>query len=266
MGTAIGHLASVPEHGFIGAESRFEGLKLNTAVERYRFLTGAWPTSLDKASSGFSLSRKERQSSLGVEYGTGEARTATACGSGTNPRSPERRNLDRGTRHPDPAPGRPSRLRRTPEILANDLNLAHACLLLRRGESDAVEKALELALRKTDPDSAVVAECIRVELLRLAGDLPRALARAEALARAQRFHPSRGAVPQEPLSPGGSGAPSDGFRRTRSGSGHIGSGRFQAPQSGDSQAPQERLEAVRETDIPAPGRRSRRTPAWSCSG
>jgi len=69
VGTAIGHLASVPEHGFIGAETRFEGLKLNTAVERYRFLTGAWPTSLDKVSSEFSLSRGERESSLGVAYG-----------------------------------------------------------------------------------------------------------------------------------------------------------------------------------------------------
>lgn len=68
-GTAIGHLASVPERGFIGAESRFEGMKLHTAVERYRFFTGSWPTSLDKVSSGFSLTRGERQSSLGVEYG-----------------------------------------------------------------------------------------------------------------------------------------------------------------------------------------------------
>jgi hypothetical protein len=76
------------------------------------------------------------------------------------------------------------------EILARNLNLAHACLLLRRGESDAVEKALELALRQADSDAGVVAECIRVELLRLAGDVSQALARAEALARSQRFHPA----------------------------------------------------------------------------
>lgn len=76
------------------------------------------------------------------------------------------------------------------EILARNLNLAHACLLLRRGESDDVEKALELAVRQADPDTNVVAECIRVELLRLAGDLPQALARAETLAMAQRFHPA----------------------------------------------------------------------------
>lgn len=76
------------------------------------------------------------------------------------------------------------------EILARNLNLAHACLLLRRGESEDVEKALELALRQSDPDTGVVAECIRVELLRLSGDLPQALARAESLARAQRFHPA----------------------------------------------------------------------------
>jgi hypothetical protein len=76
------------------------------------------------------------------------------------------------------------------EILARNLNLAHACLLLRRGESEDVEKALELALRQADPDTSVVAECIRVELLRLAGDLPQALSRSEALARSQRFHPA----------------------------------------------------------------------------
>ena len=76
------------------------------------------------------------------------------------------------------------------EILARNLNLAHACLLLRRGESEDVDKALELALRQVDPDTSVVAECIRVELLRLAGDLPQALARAESLALAQRFHPA----------------------------------------------------------------------------
>lgn len=68
-GTAIGHLASVPERGFIGAESRFEGMKLHTAVERYRFFAGAWPVSLDKVSSGFFLTRVERSSSLGVDYG-----------------------------------------------------------------------------------------------------------------------------------------------------------------------------------------------------
>ena len=76
------------------------------------------------------------------------------------------------------------------EILARNLNLAHACLLLRRGESEDVEKALELALRQADPDTTVVAECIRVELLRLAGDLPQSLSRSEALARSQRFHPA----------------------------------------------------------------------------
>jgi len=76
------------------------------------------------------------------------------------------------------------------EILARNLNLAHACLLLRRGESEDVEKALDLALRQPDPDTIVIAECIRVESLRLAGDLPQALARAEALSLSQRFHPA----------------------------------------------------------------------------
>ena len=76
------------------------------------------------------------------------------------------------------------------ESLARNPNLAHACLLLRRGEADDVEKALELAEHQQDPDTKVIAECIRVELLRLSGDLAQALERAEALARAERFHPA----------------------------------------------------------------------------
>ncbi|MBK8802207.1 MAG: DUF4388 domain-containing protein [Fibrobacteres bacterium] len=68
-GAAIGHLASVPERGFIGAESRFESMKLHTSILRHRFLSGNWPTSLSKASNGLELSRGERGSTLGVEYG-----------------------------------------------------------------------------------------------------------------------------------------------------------------------------------------------------
>ncbi|HNY31195.1 MAG TPA: hypothetical protein PKO15_09945 [Fibrobacteria bacterium] len=76
------------------------------------------------------------------------------------------------------------------EILAKNLNLAHACLLLRRGESESVSRALELALRQSDSDTNVVAECIQAELLRLAGDNVQAIARAEALALKERFHPA----------------------------------------------------------------------------
>jgi len=76
------------------------------------------------------------------------------------------------------------------EILAKNMNLAHACLLLRRGESESVEKALELALRQPEPDVVVIAECIRVELLRQSGDAAQVLARAETLARSHRFHPA----------------------------------------------------------------------------
>lgn len=76
------------------------------------------------------------------------------------------------------------------EILAKNLNLAHACLLLRRGESESVTRALELALRQTDSDTNVIAECIQAELLRLAGDNPQAIVRAEALALKERFHPA----------------------------------------------------------------------------
>lgn len=51
-------------------------------------------------------------------------------------------------------------------------------------------RALDLALRQTDSDTNVVAECIQAELLRLAGDNPQAIARAEALALKERFHPA----------------------------------------------------------------------------
>lgn len=76
------------------------------------------------------------------------------------------------------------------EILAKNLNLAHACLLLRRGESESVSRALDLALRQTDADTMVIAECIQSELLRLAGENVQAIARAEALALKERFHPA----------------------------------------------------------------------------
>lgn len=66
---AIGHLASVPDRGFIGAESRFEGIKLHTAIQRTRFQTGEWPSSLDKLEPSYPISRSERNSTLGVEYG-----------------------------------------------------------------------------------------------------------------------------------------------------------------------------------------------------
>jgi len=67
--TAIGHLATLPSEGFAGAELRFESQKLHTAVLRYRFMTGQWPTSLDRAEDVFPLSKSERSSSVGLDYG-----------------------------------------------------------------------------------------------------------------------------------------------------------------------------------------------------
>ena len=137
------------------------------------------------------------------------------------------------------------------ELLANNLNLAHACLLLRRGESDAVEKALELALRQPDPDSAVVAECIRVELLRLAGDVAQALVRAEALARAQRFHPAavlylRNLFPLvDPVHHLTDSVVHEAGPDT------LGAEEVpEAPAAGDSQAMEARPESVQEPDLP----------------
>lgn len=74
------------------------------------------------------------------------------------------------------------------EVLATNFNLAHAILLLRRGELDAVDRAVELAIHQGNSESLVVAECIRIELLRMAGDVPGALQRAETLARKERFN------------------------------------------------------------------------------
>jgi len=140
------------------------------------------------------------------------------------------------------------------EILANNLSLAHACLLLRRGESDAVEKALDLALRQTDSDSAVVAECIRVELLRLAGEIPQALVRAEALARAHRFHPAavlylRNLFPL--LEPAHHLTDSVVHE---AGPDTLGAEELPEASAGDSQAMEARPESVHEADVP---------PAWS---
>jgi hypothetical protein len=74
------------------------------------------------------------------------------------------------------------------ELLTTNFNLAHAVLLLRRGERETVERALELALANGGSEIAVAAECIRIELLRTSGSLHEAVHRAEALAQKERFN------------------------------------------------------------------------------
>lgn len=74
------------------------------------------------------------------------------------------------------------------EILATNFNLAHSILLLRRKELEAVDRALELAIRQGNSEALIVAECIRIEMLRMNGDVQNALLRAEALARKERFN------------------------------------------------------------------------------
>lgn len=73
------------------------------------------------------------------------------------------------------------------ELLTTNFNLAHAVLLLRRGEQEAVERALDLALAKPGPTTEIVSECIRIEMLRTSGNLPEALHRVETLAQKERF-------------------------------------------------------------------------------
>ncbi len=74
------------------------------------------------------------------------------------------------------------------EMLSTNFNLAHAVLLLRRSELESVERALELALAKGNADADIVAECIRIEMVRLDGHLAEAIQRAEALATRERFN------------------------------------------------------------------------------
>lgn len=73
------------------------------------------------------------------------------------------------------------------EFLTTNFNLAHAMLLLRRGEREAVERAVELALAKATPEIRIAVECVRIELLRTDGETTEALQRAETLARTHRF-------------------------------------------------------------------------------
>lgn len=75
------------------------------------------------------------------------------------------------------------------EILSSNFNLAHAILLMPRGESEPVERALELAVAQGSEGTEILAECIRIEMVRLSGEPSEALRRAEVLARKERFSP-----------------------------------------------------------------------------
>jgi len=90
-------------------------------------------------------------------------------------------------RHPqnlaDLLDGRPD----TRELISGNLNLAHACLLLKQGEPAEAEHALELAQQSESPGLSTISRCIRAEVLRVNGRLAEAWDLAEELSKENRF-------------------------------------------------------------------------------
>lgn len=79
--------------------------------------------------------------------------------------------------------GRPD----TREMISANLNLAHACLLLKQSESEEVERALELAQRTKSTGLESISRCVRAEVLRITGKAEEAWDMAEALVQEDRF-------------------------------------------------------------------------------
>jgi len=79
--------------------------------------------------------------------------------------------------------GRPD----TREMISANLNLAHACLLLKQGEPEEVERALALAQHSPSAGLATISRCIRAEVLRVTGRAADAWDMAEELAAENRF-------------------------------------------------------------------------------
>lgn len=79
--------------------------------------------------------------------------------------------------------GRPD----TREMISANLNLAHACLLLKQGEPEEVERALALAQHSPSTGLATISRCIRAEVLRVTGRASDAWDMAEELASENRF-------------------------------------------------------------------------------
>lgn len=79
--------------------------------------------------------------------------------------------------------GRPD----TREMISANLNLAHACLLLKQGEAEEVERALDLAQRTKSTGLESITRCVRAEVLRVTGKTEEAWDMAEALVHENRF-------------------------------------------------------------------------------
>jgi len=76
----------------------------------------------------------------------------------------------------------------TRDMLSASPNLAHACLLLARGEIDLARREMLMGLRETSENTAIIGRCIEAELVRLSGDPEKAWALALECAREFRFH------------------------------------------------------------------------------
>jgi len=76
----------------------------------------------------------------------------------------------------------------TRDMLSACPNLAHACLLLERGETDLARRELLLGLKESSSDAQIIGRCIEAELLRAEGDLDGAWQHALECAQENRFH------------------------------------------------------------------------------
>lgn len=79
--------------------------------------------------------------------------------------------------------GRPD----TREMISANLDLAHACLELKQGDSSAVERILDQARQNPSPEIDAISTCIRAEALRLSGRESEAWDMAEELVARDRF-------------------------------------------------------------------------------
>lgn len=75
----------------------------------------------------------------------------------------------------------------TREMVSANLNLAHACLILKQGDSEEISKALDLARRTSSPGLESIATCIEAERLRQQGKDEEAWEMAQTLTTANRF-------------------------------------------------------------------------------
>ncbi len=76
----------------------------------------------------------------------------------------------------------------TRDMLSACPNLAHACLLLERGEIDLARRELLLGLKESSSDAQIIGRCIEAELLRAEGDLDGAWQHALECAQENRLH------------------------------------------------------------------------------